>query len=137
MEELALPEIIRSKASITPGGEHAWRIGDVEETIEAACEVGLGCLGGQVQFQLPEGTCEAYWLAYDPTERRAGEPWRDYVCRAAQETRDAFRRVCRETDFRRVAREWEFMRTKIDREGYDPMNDLWFVLYFDKEPASR
>jgi hypothetical protein len=130
MEELALPGVIRRKASITPGGEHAWRMEDVEETIAAAANAGLACLGGQVQFQLPGATCEAYWLNYDPTERQANEPWKDYVCRAAEETREAFRRLCRETDFREVAREWEFMRTKIDREGYDPMDDVWFVLDF-------
>ena len=135
MEEAALPESIRRKASIAPGGEHAWRQRDVEEAIGAAREAGLGCLGGQVQFQPAGETCEAYWLNYDPEEQRAGEPWPDYVSRSAAETLDAFRRICRETDFRAAAREWESLRTKMDGEGYDPVADLWFVLYFMKKPA--
>jgi hypothetical protein len=136
MDEFALPEVIRAKAAVTPGGEHAWRLGDVEEVVLAAEAAGLGCLGGQVQFRPPEGTCEAYWLTYDPNERRPGEPWGDYVSRTARETLSAFRRLCRDTDFRAVARDWEFIRTKMDREGYDPTRDLWFVLYFETEPAS-
>jgi hypothetical protein len=135
MDELALPEDIRSKASITPGGEYAWRQADFEEVVDAARNAGLGCLGGQVQFQATEGTCEAYWLQYDPDERRADEPWQDYVSRSARETLEAFERLCRQSDFRVVAREWETLRTKMDREGYDPISDLWFVLYFVAEPA--
>ena len=125
-----LPETIRRKASISSGGEHAWRQATVEDTIRAACEAGLACLGGQVQFQLPDGTCEAYWVKYDPQQRLVGESWPDYVARSADETLHAFHRVCRETDFRFVASEFEFLRTRMDREGYDPLADLWFVLYF-------
>jgi len=27
-------------------------------------------------------------------------------------------------------------RTRIDREGYDPVQDLWFVLHFLEESAN-
>jgi hypothetical protein len=135
MDELRLPGTIRNKASITPGGEYAWRQADFEEAVGAARNAGLACLGGQVQFQAREGTCEAYWLKYDPEEQRTGEPWEDYVVRSSKETIDAFRQLCGQSDFRVVAREWELLRTKMDGEGYDPVSDLWFVLYFVKEPT--
>ena len=137
MDELLLPVSIRQKASVSAGGEHAWRQTDVEEAIRSAREVGLACLGGQVQFQQPDGTCEAYWLTLDPQSRRDGEPWQDYVSRSADEALDGFRRLCRGTDFQSVAREWELIRTKIDREAYDPVRDLWFVLYFATESTLR
>jgi hypothetical protein len=131
--EKDLPETIRRKASVSHGGDHAWRQADVEEAIRAAREAGLACLGGQVQFQLPDGTCEAYWVNYDPKERRVAESWQDYVARSADESLHAFHRVCRETDFRLLAREFDFLRTRMDRKGYEPVDDLWFVLYFVKE----
>lgn len=132
MEESQFPDRLLRRASVSPGGEHAWRKADIEEVVEAAREAGLACLGGQAQFQIPDGTCEAYWLNYDPAGRREGESWESYVARSAEETLDAFRRLCAETDFRRVAREWEALRA-LEDEGLDPVEHLWFVLYFDAE----
>jgi hypothetical protein len=137
MDELELPEHVRQKAAVTPGGEHAWRIEDVEDAIDAGRKVGLACLGGQVQFQFDGGTCEAYWLSYEPEDRQAGESWRRYVVRSTEEVRAAFRRVCQETDFRRVALNWKFIRQKVETEACDPLGHLRFVLYFKRdEPRS-
>ena len=135
MSEDRLPESIRRKASVSPEGEHAWRQADVEEAIEAARDTGLGCLGGQVQFRPPDGICEAYWLKCDPAERQPEESWQEYVSRSADETLEAYRQLCRTTDFRAVAREWEVLRASMDRDGYDPTTGLWFVLYFVSEEA--
>ena len=107
MEKHSLPEDLRSKAS-TAGGEQAWRMADVEDIILAARNLAMACIGGQVQFRFPGGTCEAYWVNFDSTERQPGETWPAYVLRSAEETLFAFRRICRETDFRELAREWDF-----------------------------
>ena len=131
--ELLLPEAVRRKASVSVGGEHAWRRHDVEEVLHEAASIELACLGGQVQFQLRNGICEAYWLTFDPQPQREAEAWSDYVSRSSAEALEGFRRICRGTDFRAVARDWELIRTKMDREAYDPMDDLWFVLYFTAE----
>ena len=32
-----------------------------------------------------------------------------------------------------MAREWEFLRAKMEGGEYDPVGDLWFVLYFVKQ----
>ena len=136
MDERALPEEIRRKASITPDGEYAWQMDDVREVILTARDMGLACLGGQVQFQFPDGTCEAYWISFDPADRRAGESWEEYVYRSAEEALSAFEIICRETDFRKVARQWEFIEQKMEHEGCDPADHLWFPLYFQAEPPS-
>ena len=73
MEKHSLPEDLRSKAS-TAGGEQAWRMADVEDIILAARNLAMACIGGQVQFRFPGGTCEAYWVNFDSTERQPGEP---------------------------------------------------------------
>ena len=135
--ELLLPEAVRRKASVSVGGEHAWRRHDVEEVLHEAASIELACLGGQVQFQLRDGVCEAYWLNFDPQPQREGEAWSDYVSRSSAEAFDGFRRLCSATDFQSVAREWEFIATKMDREAYDPINDLWFVLYLASESTTR
>jgi hypothetical protein len=67
--ELLLPEPVRRKASVSAGGEHAWRQHDVEEVLHEAHAAGLACLGGQVQFQTREGIADAYWLNFDPRPR--------------------------------------------------------------------
>jgi len=48
--ELLLPEAVRRKASVSDGGEHAWRQHDAEEVLQEARAAGLACLGGQVHF---------------------------------------------------------------------------------------
>ena len=134
--EPLLPESVRRRASVSAGGEHAWRQHDVEEVLQEARTAGLACLGGQVQFQTREGIAEAYWLNFDPQPQREHETWSDYVSRSSGEALEGFRRLSRDTDFRSVAREWEFIATKMEREAYDPVGDLWFVLYFVAETTA-
>jgi hypothetical protein len=134
---LLLPEAVRRTAAVSVGGEHAWRPDDVEEVIREARAQGLASLGGQMQFQTQQGVCEACWLNVDPQPQRESELWPDYVSRSSDEALEGFRRLSRGTDFRSVAREWELIRTKMDREADDPLDDLWFVLYFATESSLR
>ena len=126
MEELLLPEAVRHKAAVSDGGEHAWRQQDVDDVLQEARAAGLACLGGQVQFQTPEGIAEAYWLNFDPQPQLERETWSDYVSRSSDEALEGFRRLCRDADFRSVARDWEFIATKMDREAY--RSDCRFVV---------
>jgi hypothetical protein len=132
-----LDVVPRRKASVSAGGEHAWRQQDVEEVLHNAREAALACLGGQVQFQTREGIAEAYWLNFDPQPQRERETWSDYVLRSSNEALECFRQLCQDTDFRSIAREWEFIATKMDRGAYDPVGDLWFVLYLATETTAR
>ena len=133
VEEARLPESIRRRASVTPGGEYAWRKDDVEKVLVLARDAGLGCVGGQIQFQTSHGICEAYWVSYDSRERMSGEPWPEFVSRSIAEVIAGFRKICTDTDFRSVAREFDALRGPIDSGRYDPVADLWFVLYFMEE----
>ena len=54
------------------------------EVVEKAIEVGLGIIGGQVQFKFPEGTCELYWHKYDTIQRKPVENWKKYCQRTKQ-----------------------------------------------------
>jgi hypothetical protein len=131
MEEEALPKDLLSKASVSPGGEHAWKMEDIPKVIEAARVAGLANLGGQPQFQGPIGTAEPYWLNFEPAGRRKDETWQQYVDRAAAETLEAFRRLCKETDFENEGcLNWNHIK-EAKEKGMNINEHLWFVLYFE------
>ena len=132
MEEQALPKDILSKASISAGGEHAWKMEDVPEVIEAARIAGLANLGGQPQSQGPIGTAEPYWLNFEPSEQKANENWQSYVDRSASETLASFNKLCQSTNFEREGcKNWPHIK-KAKEKGINPLEHLWFVLYFEK-----
>ncbi|RIJ31292.1 hypothetical protein [Henriciella algicola] len=62
--EQSLPKAILEKSSLR-GLEYAWHPDDIPEVIEAARVAGLKSLGGQLQFRLPDATCEIYWIEVD------------------------------------------------------------------------
>ena len=133
MEESKLPKDILIKASVSPGGEHAWKKEDIPSVLEAAKKVSLVCVGGQPQFQGPIGIAEPYWLNYEPSERKVGETWESYVIRSNNETLKAFQKVCNETDFIKEAMNWDHIKKAVENGGINPVEHLWFILYFNQK----
>jgi hypothetical protein len=133
MEENKLPKDLLTKASVSPGGEHAWKREDVPFVLEAAKKVGLACVGGQPQFQGPIGTAEPYWITYEPSGRNPGESWGLYVNRSCDETLEAFNKVCTETDFLKESMNWDHIKKAVENDGINPLDHLWFVLYFNEK----
>jgi hypothetical protein len=80
--EQRLPISILDKA-IKSTNEFGWIQEDFSEVIKAARNAQLAVIGGQVQYVLPDGTCELYWLSYDPADRQINEPWLAYCDRTA------------------------------------------------------
>jgi len=125
-----LPTEILQKA-IVSGKEYGWKRVDFKETVKKAVEVGLGIFGGQVQFKLPDGTCELYWHKYDTTERKSGESWKDYCERTKEECLNQFQKLPTDIEFVKEGIEsFDFLReksrTEIILEDY-----LIFILYFN------
>ncbi|MFQ5965939.1 MAG: hypothetical protein ACE5KZ_16865 [Candidatus Scalinduaceae bacterium] len=136
MEEKLLPKVILSKASVSPGGEHAWKMEDVPKVIEAARVAGLANLGGQLQFQGSIGTAEPYWLNFEPTKRNINESWLQYVNRMAQETLKDFERLCKNTDFEKEGcQNWKHIK-EAKEKGININEHLWFVLYFKSDSTT-
>jgi hypothetical protein len=128
-DEERLPDDVRAKA-VCSGREYGWRRKDIFEAIEGARRVGLASLGGQVQLVFPDGTCELYWLNYDPTDRRVDENWRDYAQRSCLETATALHRLLETTDIVSEARKsFTLVRTK-ERTGTNLDDHVLFVCYF-------
>lgn len=129
-EEKRLPETILNKA-VKSGNEFGWRQPDFVETIETARQLRLGIIGGQVQYVLPDGTCELYWLTYDPDERREGEKWVDYCNRTADETISKFKSLLTKTDLEKEAlTSFDFLRDKKSK-GTNIEDYRVFIIYFD------
>ena len=128
-----LPKSIRARATLS-GREHGWSISDFPAVLAEAASHGFACVGGQFQFLLPDGTCEAYWLNADSTPQHTDEDWCDYVSRSTQEVSTKFDRLCVETDFIREARHWELLRDKLTNPDFDLLEHLIFVAYFNSEP---
>ena len=129
MDEKLLPEHIVEKAHITLPDEYSWKKEDFEEVIEAARSVGLVSIGGSPQFIFPYGTYELYWINYDFQDRKPGEAWSSYVDRSSEEIIGNFRRLCSNRDFRAEAGDWKSIRAD------DPVDYLWFVIYFMSEAS--
>jgi hypothetical protein len=130
IEEKRLPETILKKA-IKSGNEFGWRQTDFIETIETARKLKLGIIGGQVQYVLPDGTCELYWLAYDPDERQPGEDWIKYCNRTADEAISKFNDLVTTTDFEKEAlTSFDFLKDKKEK-GINIEDYKAFIVYFN------
>jgi hypothetical protein len=127
-----LPESVCNKASKT-NNEYAWKIADVDEALSAAATANLACCGYDVTFRFEEGICELYWLSYLIKPKQEDESWKNYSQRTIKEVREYIHQVHKETDFWSIAREWPFVNNKIENEGINPCDYLYFHPCFELE----
>jgi hypothetical protein len=134
--ESRLPKTILDKA-IKSGDEFGWRKADFLEVIESARQLKMAIVGGQVQYPLPDGTCELYWLSYDPAPRRENENWLNYCNRTAEESIAKFEKLISGTDIEKEALDsFEFLKNK-KASGININDFLTFVLYFDDSETDK
>ncbi len=127
-EEKRLPERVLNKA-IRSGHEFGWKQADFVETVETARNLKMGILGGQVQYVLPDGTCELYWLCYDPSDRYEGEDWINYCNRTAAEVKNKFNDLIAKTDIENEAvTSFDFLRDKKSK-GVNIEDYKIFIIY--------
>jgi len=132
IEEKRLPSTVLEKA-IKSGNEFGWRQEDFIDTIETARKLRIAICGGQVQYVLPDATCELYWLAFDPTERRATESWMEYCDRTATEAIEKFSDLVQRVDFESEAiHSFEVLREKKSN-GVNLDDYKTFIIYFDDQ----
>ncbi len=89
-EQKYLPSEILLKSTLS-GQEYGWKREDFKEVVDYAVKAGLAVVGGQVQFKLPDGTCELYWRKYDTKERAVNEGWTSYCNRTQKECLEQFK----------------------------------------------
>ncbi|HET8860978.1 hypothetical protein [Marivirga sp.] len=129
-EEKYLPTEILQKA-IVSGNEYGWKRTDFKEVVDKAVEVGLGIIGGQVQFKLQDGTCELYWHKYDTTDRKLDENWKDYCQRTKEECLSQFEKIPTDKKLIREGIEnFDFLKEK-SKTNIELSDFLIFILYFN------
>lgn len=126
--EQFLPKEILAK-SVLSGREYGWRREDITSAITAAATVGLANVGGEVQFVLPEGTCELYWLGFGCHDRGLGEPWDEYVSRSARETLASLENTLSQDLIRAGIQNFAILCENYER-GVDIERYLLFIAYF-------
>ncbi len=127
--EYRLPKQIREKA-IESCTEFGWRQHDFTEVVEVARQTPMAIVGGQVQYVFNDGTCELYWLSYDPDKRQEYEEWISYCNRTATQAKEKFDRLIKSTNFEKEAMTFEFLKNKRDK-GIDIEKHRIFIIYFD------
>ncbi|WP_026954365.1 Imm40 family immunity protein [Algoriphagus vanfongensis] len=134
-KEKYLPTEILQKA-IVSGREYGWKRTDFRLVIDKAIEVGLTIIGGQVQFKLPDGTCELYWQKYDTAERKPGENWDDYCQRTKRECLRQFEKFPTDSELVKEGIEcFDFLKEKSKTE-LNLKDYLIFILYFNDSESS-
>lgn len=127
--EHRLPKEILDKA-VKSGDEYGWRESDFLQVVEYARGNFMALLGGQIQYALPDGTCELYWLEYDPQERQPDESWINYCNRTADETTKKFKLLISKDIEGEALASFDFLKTKKE-SGINLNEYLTFILYFD------
>jgi hypothetical protein len=129
-QEKRLPKSILDKA-IKSTNEFGWKQEDFREVIETARKTKLAVIGGQVQYVLLDGTCELYWLSYDPADRQINETWLNYCDRTANECLEKFNKLIATTNIEEEALTSFAFLTYKKKNGVDISKFLAFIIYFD------
>jgi len=131
-EEYRLPKHIRERA-IESGNELGWKQQDFKNVVEAARQVPMAVVGGQVQYVFNDGICELYWLSYDPDERQENEDWIAYCNRTANQVNQKFDKLINQTDFEREAQTFEFLKEKKNKGVHIDEHKIFVICFNDNE----
>src|ERR1700675_3318134 len=97
MKDVLPPDVLQG--AVLRGNEYGWSVSSFADALAIADAHGYGCLGGQFQFRLDDGSpCEMYWLAADSKARANGESWVNYSHRSCSEVLNKFLQLLSVTD---------------------------------------
>ncbi|MGO6814677.1 hypothetical protein [Rhizobium leguminosarum] len=97
--EMLLPDTLRS-AACRSGSEWGWQPETIPLVIDEAEKLGLLNVGGQLQFLMPEGTCECYWVEVNALMGEADSlTWAERVALSATAARQQMVDISLRYDF--------------------------------------
>ncbi len=134
--EMKLPKIIQS-AACRSSNEWGWRPEAIPFVIDEAEKVGLLNIGGQLQFLMPEGICECYWVEVDAL---ADEPkdltWTERVSFAATAARQKMADVSHHYDFIEEGRRaFSTIFQAYEAAGGDVRDRMCFIWYLKADQS--
>jgi hypothetical protein len=130
--ETLLPETIRS-AACRSDNEWGWQPEAIPLVIDEAEKGGLLNVGGQLQFLMPEGICECYWVEVDAlTGEPEGLTWAERVALAANTARQKMADVSRRYDFIQEGRKaFTAPFAAYEAAGGDIRDRMCFIWYLE------
>ena len=118
--------------AVKKDGEKGWKLSDVPEVAKDALKNNMGIIGGQIQYRLPRGTCELYWVNADPESKKENESWEEYVLRSYEEFLLKFKENVLSRDIQKEAIEsFQFLKEKVEK-GMDIEPYQVFLMYFSE-----
>ena len=115
--------------------EYGWAKEDILDVIEAARQIPMAIIGGQVQYIWQDATCELYWFSYDSENRKDNEDWITYCNRTASECSNKFKHLITTDIEKQAINSFEFIKVKYE-EGVRLSNHQIFILYFDDKESN-
>ena len=132
--EMLLPNELRATACRSDN-ECGWPPELIPRVIEEGKRLNLLSVGGQLQFVLPVGICECYWVSVDPLNQEPeGLDWESRVGFAAQHSQEQFAALRSRFDF--VAEGRRSFGEQFDdfqSAGGDPADRMCFIWYLEAE----
>ncbi len=130
--EERLPKEILHLASLL-GNEYAWKPRDIPPVFRAAQRANLAVVGGQLQFRLPDATCELYWIQFKSSPKHSEETWSEFVQRSVAECSSQFSQLTEKYDFVTEGINAFASLRRIKDSGTDVNEYVCFVVYFDEQ----
>lgn len=130
--ETLFPDILQSVACRS-GNEWGWQPETIPLVIDEAEKLGLLNLGGQLQFLMPEGTCECYWIEVDAlADELEGLAWPERVTLAAAAARRQIADIGYRYDFIEEGRRaFAAQFTAYEATGGDVRDRMCFIWYVE------
>lgn len=137
LTESQLPADILAKADFR-FNEYAWRVEDLPEVIEAAKNLNLLNLGGQLQIRTKEAIGECYWVATDPCANVPEDlPWEVRVRMAAELSLRDLTEIQAEFDFaQEISDAFPDPVADFIAAGGDLKSAIWFAWYVAAEETA-
>jgi hypothetical protein len=117
--------------AVRSGNEWGWPLHLIPRVIDEAEELNLLSLGGQLQFLLPAGTCECYWVSVEALQDEPGGlDWSARVAFAATNARHQFEGIKQRYDFIAEGRKaFDAHLEAYEAGGGDPQKAMCFIWY--------
>ncbi|HMQ42185.1 MAG TPA: hypothetical protein PKC09_13040 [Paracoccus sp. (in: a-proteobacteria)] len=131
--EKLLPAHVLDSATLR-GNEYAWPLEAIPKVVFAAQEAGLINVGGQLQFRLPAGTCECYWIEVDTLRVMPNRlSKQEKIEWTAQEALSQFEQLPHRWDFLAEGKKaFTNALNEYVAGGGDPLRAVCFVWYVEK-----
>lgn len=130
--ELLLSDELRSLA-YRSGNEWGWQPEDIPLVIDEAERLSLLNVGGQLQFLMPDGTYECYWVEVDAlADEPDGLTWAERVALSAAAARKKMADISRRLDFVEEGRKaFAAPITAYEATGGNIRDRMCFIWYLE------